>query len=76
LAISTNTILARSFDLGTGSGALLLAALSAFPQASGIAIDASAAALTVASVNAERLGFAHRTRFLHRSWRDAGGRTI
>ncbi|MBK9432675.1 MAG: peptide chain release factor N(5)-glutamine methyltransferase [Sphingomonadales bacterium] len=59
-------------DLGTGSGALLLAALSAFPQASGIAIDASAAALTVASVNAERLGFAHRTRFLHRSWRDAG----
>lgn len=59
-------------DLGTGSGALLLAALSAFPKATGIAIDASAAALKVASANSERLGFVRRTRFLHRSWHDAG----
>lgn len=59
-------------DLGTSSGALLLAALSTFPEATGVAIDASEAALKVASGNAERLGLSDRTRFLHRSWRNAG----
>jgi release factor glutamine methyltransferase len=59
-------------DLGTGSGALLLAALSTFPEATGVAIDASEAALAVASDNAQRLGFSGRTRFLHRSWHNAG----
>jgi release factor glutamine methyltransferase len=56
-------------DLGTGSGALLLAALSVFPNAMGIAIDASAAALAVASGNADALGFGERAQFLHLSWR-------
>lgn len=60
---------ARILDLGTGSGALLLAALSVFPQATGIAIDASAAALAVAGDNARRLNFAGRSQWLHRSWR-------
>jgi release factor glutamine methyltransferase len=59
-------------DLGTGSGALLLAALSLFPQAQGVAIDASARALVVAQGNADRLGFTARCTFLKRSWRDAG----
>jgi release factor glutamine methyltransferase len=59
-------------DLGTGSGALLLAALSAFGQAKGTAIDASVAALEVASGNAQSGGFATRCTFLHRSWRDDG----
>jgi release factor glutamine methyltransferase len=59
---------ARVLDLGTGSGALLLAALSVFPEANGIGVDASAAALAVASENAVRLGFANRTEFQHRSW--------
>ncbi len=62
----------RILDLGTGSGALLLAALSLFPDAQGIAIDASADALTVAQANGERLGFGHRSAFLHRSWHEAG----
>jgi release factor glutamine methyltransferase len=63
---------ARVLDLGTGSGGLLLAALSAFPQASGVGIDASEAALAVAKGNADRLGFGARSKWLHRSWRDAG----
>jgi len=63
---------ARVLDLGTGSGALLLAALSAFPQATGVGVDASQAALAVAKGNAERLGFGSRSIWLHRSWRDAG----
>ncbi len=65
---------ARVLDLGTGSGALLLAALSVFPDATGVGIDASAAALSVAAGNANRLGFAKRTGWLHRSWRDDGWR--
>ncbi len=62
----------RVLDLGTGSGALLLAALSAFPHASGVGIDASASALAVARDNAQRLGFGARSEWLHQSWRDAG----
>lgn len=63
---------ARILDLGTGSGALLLAALSVFREAEGIAIDASLDALAVVQANAERLGFGNRARCLHRSWQDAG----
>lgn len=63
---------ARVLDLGTGSGALLLATLSAFPKATGVAIDASLAALAVAKDNAERLGFGDRSQWLHRSWHDSG----
>ncbi len=59
-------------DLGTGSGALLLAALSCFPGARGVGIDASPAALSVARANAEALGFAERATFKEMSWRDAG----
>ncbi len=54
-------------DLGTGSGALLLAALSAFPQATGVGVDASQAALAVAKGNAERLGFGARSDWLHQA---------
>ena len=39
---------ATILDLGTGSGALLLAALSQYPDATGVGIDASVAALEVA----------------------------
>jgi release factor glutamine methyltransferase len=41
-------------DLGTGSGALLLAALSEFPKAVGVGVDQSPTALAVASENAAR----------------------
>lgn len=59
-------------DLGTGSGALLLAALSLFPEAAGTGLDASPAALQVASGNAAQLGFANRAKLIEASWRDAG----
>jgi release factor glutamine methyltransferase len=46
----------RIADLGTGSGAILLALLSELPQAFGVGSDVSAAALAVARDNATRLG--------------------
>jgi release factor glutamine methyltransferase len=61
---------AQILDLGTGSGALLLAALSLFPDAHGLGIDASSAALAVARENADTLGFANRCRFAQASWCD------
>lgn len=45
----------RVLDLGTGSGALLLAALDQWPQASGVGLDASPAALAIARDNAARI---------------------
>lgn len=42
-------------DLGTGSGALLLAALDQWPAATGIGIDASLPALAIARRNAQRI---------------------
>ena len=61
---------ARILDLGTGSGALLLAALSVFARAQGLGGDASGAALAVAAGNAKALGFDNRTKFLQLSWKD------
>lgn len=46
---------ARILDLGTGSGALLLAALDQWPDATGIGIDASEAAAAIARENAARI---------------------
>lgn len=54
----------RIADLGTGSGAILLALLSELPDATGIATDINCAALQTARSNAERHGFAHRTQFV------------
>ncbi|MGC1778315.1 MAG: peptide chain release factor N(5)-glutamine methyltransferase [Xanthobacteraceae bacterium] len=46
----------RIADLGTGSGALLLALLSELPNAFGVGTDVSAGALDIARANAGRLG--------------------
>ncbi len=51
-------------DIGTGSGAILLALLSESSDAFGIGTDISVAALTTASRNAARLGFAQRAAFV------------
>jgi release factor glutamine methyltransferase len=62
-------------DLGTGSGALLLAALAQWPQASGLGIDASPPALAVAQGNAARLDMADRAAFRLGDWaQDVDGR--
>jgi release factor glutamine methyltransferase len=55
-------------DFGTGTGCLLLALLSALPQAEGIGVDRSEAAARVAAGNAEALGLAARARFLVGDW--------
>lgn len=55
-------------DLGTGSGALLLAALAEWRQARGLGIDRSPAALAVAAGNASRLGLAGRAGFRAGDW--------
>lgn len=59
---------ARILDLGTGSGALLLAALSEWPAATGLGIDLSADTLEVAAANAAALGLAPRTAFRLGDW--------
>jgi release factor glutamine methyltransferase len=58
----------RVLDCGTGSGALLLAVLSALPEARGVGIDRSPGALAVAAGNAERTGLAARAMFHERDW--------
>ena len=54
----------RIVDLGTGSGALLLALLSGLPRAGGIGTDISVAALQCARDNAAALGLSARASFV------------
>ena len=61
-------------DLGTGSGALLLAALSVWPEASGIGVEQSLGAMALAASNAARLGSSSRARFLRADWCEPGWR--
>ena len=65
----------RLLDLGSGSGALLLACLSDLPQASGVGIDISPDAVKTATANAARLGLGASARFQQADFADpdAGG---
>jgi release factor glutamine methyltransferase len=54
----------RIADLGTGSGAILLALLSELPEADGFGTDISEAALQTARGNAAALGLADRVVFI------------
>ena len=54
----------RIADIGTGSGAILLALLSELPEACGVGTDISPAALQTACSNAARLGFTPRAAFI------------
>ncbi len=58
-------------DLGTGTGALLLAALAEFPRAFGVGVDLNPAAAMLAAGNAARLGLAPRAAFLSGDWATA-----
>jgi release factor glutamine methyltransferase len=53
----------RMADLGTGSGAILIALLSELRHATGVGTDRDIAAIAVARENARRLGVAARTSF-------------
>ena len=54
----------RIADLGTGSGAILLALLSELPAAEGFGTDVSEAALQTAKANAARTGLSGRATFI------------
>jgi release factor glutamine methyltransferase len=54
----------RIADLGTGSGAILLALLSELPNAKGFGTDISTMALQIASANAANAGLTHRATFI------------
>ena len=55
-------------DIGTGSGAILLALLSELPAATGLGTDRAPGAVLTASRNAARLGLAARARFAVADW--------
>jgi release factor glutamine methyltransferase len=61
----------RVLDIGTGSGALLLALLSELPAATGVATDISVDALKVAEGNARLLDFGERAIFVACNFTDA-----
>lgn len=58
----------RILDLGTGSGCLLLAALTEFPNATGIGVDIDPDSVAAAAANAEKLCLSDRARMIRSSW--------
>jgi release factor glutamine methyltransferase len=64
----------RVLDLGTGSGALLLAALDQWPRATGVGVDMSQAAIGIARDNVRRLGMTDRAAIGEGGWSGTGER--
>ena len=58
----------QMIDLGTGSGAILLATLAERPAARGVGTDISSEALAVAKENSANLGLDGRAVFLRTEW--------
>jgi release factor glutamine methyltransferase len=55
-------------DLGTGSGAIALALVQAFPDVKGTAVDKSREALDLAKENAQANGLLQRIHFMESDW--------
>jgi len=62
----------RLLDLGLGSGCLLLTLLRELPQATGVGLEVSTAALEIAQANTGALGVASRAVLLQGDWRQPG----
>jgi release factor glutamine methyltransferase len=58
----------RVLDLGTGTGAILLALLAEYPNATGLGVDLSEGALSTARINAESHGLGDRATFAAGHW--------
>lgn len=58
----------RVLDLGVGSGCILLSVLAERPDARGIGVDISPAALAVAGTNASAVGVGARTELVEGGW--------
>ena len=58
----------RIFDLGTGTGCLLLSLLGEWPTSVGIGVDISEGALRCAAANSRRLKLQKRSGFVHSDW--------
>ncbi|WP_029604545.1 peptide chain release factor N(5)-glutamine methyltransferase [Kozakia baliensis] len=61
----------KILDLGTGTGCLLLAALSEYSNAFGVGVDLAPQATALARGNAERNGLAERSAFVAGNWADS-----
>ncbi len=68
IAAALDLRFSRVLDLGTGTGCILLTLLAERPEATGLAVDLSKAALAVAQKNARALGVAARARFRVSDW--------
>lgn len=66
----------RICDLGTGSGAILIALISELDHATGVGVDISGSALAIALANARRHGVADRIRFIHGDFSISLGETF
>jgi release factor glutamine methyltransferase len=70
LALLSDGASHRVLDLGTGSGIIAITLLAERPLVTAVAVDVSAAAITVARKNADTLAVSDRLSFLTASWFD------